>query len=66
MPGTTMSMPNSGWPVTTLWLSTPPMARPMMRKSFGSLSVTVLRSGAVSAAALVASWPYGIWRFDAR
>ena len=57
IPGTVTSMPKSGLPVTMAWLSTPGMGVPMMVKSFGSLSVTVARSGGGSAAAAVASAP---------
>ncbi len=57
IPGTVTSMPNSGLPVTLPALSTPLTRVPMMRKSFGSLSATVLRSGGVSAAAAETNSP---------
>ena len=57
MPGTVTSMPNSGCPVTIFLLSMPAVNLPMILKSFGSLSVTVLSAGGVSVAALAASSP---------
>jgi hypothetical protein len=61
-----MSMPKSGLPVTIFALSTPGIDLPMILKSFGFLSVTVLSAGAVSVAALAASSPYVALRRDAR
>ena len=65
MPGTE-TMPNSGLPVTMSGLSTPDFQVPMILKSFGSLRVTVLRSGAVRAAALVDSSAYVMLRPEGR
>ena len=66
MPGTETSMPNSGLPVTMSALSTPDFQVPMILKSFGSLRVTVLRSGAVRVAALVESSAYVMLRPEGR
>jgi len=57
MPGTTTSMPKRGSPVTILALSTPGVGWPMILKLFGSLSVTLARSGGDSKAAFDASSP---------
>ncbi len=57
MPGTVASMPKIGVPVTIAAVSTLVVRLPMMRKSLGSFSTTVVRLGVGRAAALVASSP---------
>ena len=50
-PGISTSMPNKGLPRVIAAVSTPTLDWPMMVKREGSLSATLARSGAVSAAA---------------
>src|ERR1041384_3202858 len=58
MPGTVVSMPYIGVPVTIRRLSTPLPRVPMILKSFGSLSLTWSSAGGVRVAALASSPPY--------
>ena len=57
MPGILVSTPKIGSPRTILGLSIPPMARPMMTKSFSSFSGTLARSGTFDFAAAEAISP---------
>src|ERR1051326_1043967 len=58
MPGTVVSIPYIGVPVTIRWLSTPLTRVPMILNSFGSLSFTWSSAGGVRVAALASSAPY--------
>jgi len=58
MPGSVKSMLKIGLPVTTAGVSTPRVGLPMILKSFGSFSGTVLRAGTGIFAASAPSSPY--------